>query len=201
MPDLVLTLREVLPRLVKPLLLLLIAVTVVIGAVFLFDLSSERARAAASAHQPPASAPAEPAASAPTAPAAPAPVVSTPAAPAPAVPAPATQPRAAIPRAPAQSMTNHHVVAGETLATIAVRYNVPAEQLASDNALANPSHIRAGQKLRINPKASDTHVVKPGETLSALANQHGLSLAQLRALNPRISDPNLILAGQQLQLR
>jgi LysM repeat protein len=198
MPDVVLTIREMLPRLGKPILLLLVAVSVVIGAVYLFDFTAERARAAASPNQAQTAAPTAPAAAAPT------PAAPMSAAPAPAAQAPATPPRAATPRTsavPAQPTANHHVVAGETLAAIAVRYDVPAEQLATDNALTNPNQIRAGQQLRISPKAANAHVIKPGETLSALANQHGLSLAQLRALNPQISNPDLILAGQQLQLR
>ena len=45
--------------------------------------------------------------------------------------------------------------------------------------------------------AAQTHVVQPGETLSAIADQYGASVADLAALNG-IKDPNLIQAGTAL---
>ncbi|NJL92334.1 MAG: LysM peptidoglycan-binding domain-containing protein [Anaerolineae bacterium] len=53
---------------------------------------------------------------------------------------------------PAESVAPqvHIVQAGETLASIARRYNVNWAQIASLNGLANPNHIVSGQQLIIN---------------------------------------------------
>lgn len=182
MTDTLFAVRGLLQRLAKPFLILVIAVTVVTGAVYLFDLTAQRARAAAGnpvAEGNAATATGQTPSVQPQAPAVPAP----------ATPAPTTTPA-----------NGHQVAAGETLAEIAVHYDVPAEQLAADNGMPDPNLIRAGQRLRIGAKAAGVHVIKPGETLIALAAQYNRTLPELRNLNPTITDPDHILAGNQLRL-
>lgn len=45
----------------------------------------------------------------------------------------------------------HIVQRGETLQRIAIRYDVPMQQIVSLNGLANPNHIQVGQRLEIKP--------------------------------------------------
>jgi N-acetylmuramoyl-L-alanine amidase len=47
--------------------------------------------------------------------------------------------------------------------------------------------------------AAQTHVVQPGETLSAIADQYGISLADLVAANG-VADPDVIFAGETLKI-
>jgi LysM repeat protein len=47
------------------------------------------------------------------------------------------------------------------------------------------------------PRATTSHVVRPGETLSAIARQYGVTEAALAQANG-IANPNLVYAGQQL---
>lgn len=168
----------------KPVLLLVSAILIIVAAIWLFELSAERARAAAA---PLAAVPAI--AAAPATPAMPiAPV------------APATPATPAKPAVPPATATSHQVTAGETLTAVALRYNVPTEQLTADNALTSPDHVRAGQHLIITANAGTDYVIKPGDTLSALAQEHHLSLSTLRGLNPQVANPDRILAGSRLDL-
>ncbi len=133
-------------------------------------------------------------------------------------PAVATQsPRRTSPRPPASSTgpdvpphpvpppdadrpVTHTVQPGETLAEVALRYEVPLEQIAEDNAIADPDRIRAGENLRIRPAPGGVEVIAPGDTLGGLAERHGVSIEALMALNPQISDPDRIVAGGRLRV-
>jgi LysM repeat protein len=94
----------------------------------------------------------------------------------------------------------HTVQPGETLARIAQRYEVPLEQIAEQNAIADPDRIRAGQNLVIRPAPPGEIVIAPGATLSGYAQQYGVTVADLLALNPQISDPDDIIAGGRLRV-
>ena len=63
--------------------------------------------------------------------------------------------------------------------------------------------IILGAVLAVGPAslavAAQTHVVQPGETLSAIADQYGISLDDLVAANG-VADPNLIFAGETLKI-
>jgi len=129
--------------------------------------------------------------------------------PAPAAPAPAAQP------APVGGAT-HVVQRGETLSVIAQRYGVTWQQIAAANGIVNANTIYAGQTLTIPgaaagapapapaapapaPAASGerTHVVQPGEHLSAIARRYGLTWPTVARAN-NIANPNTIYAGQTL---
>ena len=94
----------------------------------------------------------------------------------------------------------HSVQPGETLARIALRYEVPIEQLAEQNGIADPDRIRAGQHLVIRPAPPGEIVIAPGSTLGGYADAHGLTVADLLALNPQITDPDHIVAGGRLRI-
>lgn len=94
----------------------------------------------------------------------------------------------------------HTVQPGETLARIALRYEVPLERIAEQNGITDPDRIRAGQHLTIDPAPPGEVVIAPGATLSAYADAHGTTVADLLALNPQITDPDRIVAGGRLRL-
>src|SRR5882757_1112628 len=73
----------------------------------------------------------------------------------------------------------HQVTRGETLARIALRYDVPFEQIASDSGVRNPNRIRPGQRLLIRAKPADVEVIQPGRTLSDYARSSGRRLDEL----------------------
>ena len=100
----------------------------------------------------------------------------------------------------------HIVKAGETLYSIALRYGVTVQQMATTNRLANPNLIRVGQVLTIPgsggttpPPTSLRHTVRAGDTLYAIALRYGVTVQQIVAAN-KITNPSLIRVGQVLTI-
>ncbi len=141
------------------------------------------------------------------------------------IPAAGSEPAPA-PGAPAISDTPvYHVVRpGETLGTIARQYGVSWQDIATRNNIPNPNRILVGQQLIImtaaagsgtavtpppagtaapaapaipDTSAPRTHIVQPGEHLSAIARRYGLSWPVLAQANGLV-DPNRIFVGQAL---
>jgi LysM repeat protein len=103
----------------------------------------------------------------------------------------------------------HVVQPGENLFRIALRYGTTVQALCDLNGIYNPGQIYAGQRLTISGSpttptpgyqpehAGSTHIVQPGETLTAIANRYGVSVWTLVQTN-NIANPSLILPGQTL---
>ena len=99
------------------------------------------------------------------------------------------------------------VMPGDTLSSIAVRYNTTVAALVAANGLSNPNAIRVGQTLIIpgcsgptQPPPSGgciTYIVRPGDTLSSIAARYGTTVAAIAQAN-NISNPHLIRVGQRL---
>jgi len=110
-----------------------------------------------------------------------------------------------------------HVVArGESLGTIARRYNISVSDLIAQNGITNPNYIYTGQRLIISgaaarstvkvtganaplPSGDGYYTVGRGDTLSQIAKSNGLSLADLMRLNG-ITNPNFLWVGQRVRL-
>ncbi len=86
------------------------------------------------------------------------------------------------------------VKAGDTLTQLALRFGVPVNQIAADNALANPNTLSVGQSLVISSD-SVRYVVKEGQTLYSLAQEFEVPLDELIAANPDIN-PISLQVGQ-----
>lgn len=105
------------------------------------------------------------------------------------------------------SSITYIVQPGDTLSSIALRYNTTVAQLVSLNHIANPNLIYIGQSLILtsstpssNSNTSQvTYVVQSGDTLSAIALDHNTTVTELVTLN-NIADPNLIYVGETLIL-
>ncbi|EOE6428871.1 LysM peptidoglycan-binding domain-containing protein [Enterococcus hirae] len=98
------------------------------------------------------------------------------------------------------SVAQTHVVQyGETLSSIATRYNTTYQTLASLNGLSNPNMIYAGQVLKVSGVASATrtYTVQYGDNLSSIATKLGTTYQSLAQRNG-LSNPNLIYPGQTL---
>lgn len=110
---------------------------------------------------------------------------------------------------------------GDTLFSIARRFNTSVSALAQENGIVNPAHIFWGQRLRIPgeqpqppaeqpvptpppaPATDNTptvYVVRRGDTLNRIALQHSLTVAELLAANPDIRNANLLYAGQRINI-
>jgi LysM repeat protein len=119
--------------------------------------------------------------------------------------------------------TVHVVQRGESLTTIARRYNVTVEQILQVNDIPNPNRIHAGTQLNVwtaepasqvaiepesapaefvegpAPMTTTTYVVQPGETLSLIARRYGMNWTVLAQVNG-ITNPDHVYAGQTLTI-
>lgn len=102
---------------------------------------------------------------------------------------------------------------GDTLFSIALKFDVSSNEIVAANTLADPNNVFVGQELLIpgyqpttgnssgggatDPGAPAIHVVQAGEVLSAIAVKYGVSLDELIAVN-RIANPNLVSPGTEL---
>ena len=101
----------------------------------------------------------------------------------------------------------HRIKPGETLVSIAKRYQVSADDLASANRLGRPYVIYAGELLRVPPGAevapvsarAEQHVVRRGESLSVIAERYGVSVSALARRND-LRSPDALRIGQRLDV-
>ena len=124
--------------------------------------------------------------------------------------------RADIPGERRQESDNNKVIyytvqSGDTLSSIATRYGVTVENLASINGLSNPNLIYPGEVLKIYPENnrnivnrdkmefSSTYIVRLGDTLSFIARRFDTTVNDLIELND-IANPNLIYPGEILKI-
>ena len=97
------------------------------------------------------------------------------------------------------------VRSGDTLSSIARRYNTTVNQLLTWNKLSNANLIRVGQRLKVSVKTTSpplvqtVYTVKRGDTLSAIARKYNTTVSQLVNLNG-IKNANAIRVGQKLLL-
>ena len=111
----------------------------------------------------------------------------------------------ATPAAAQGSSIVYTVQYGDTLGSIALRYNTTVAALANQNGIANPSRIYVGQRLVIPasggpyPPTSgrQVHVVQPGQNLFRIGLLYGYDVNTMAALNG-LWNPNQIYVGQRL---
>jgi LysM repeat protein len=106
----------------------------------------------------------------------------------------------------------HTVGKGDSLWTVAKRYNTTVAEVAAANQLSPTASLKIGQKLIISaakPVAAAAgvsgaatseeavvHIVKGGDSLGTIARQHGTTVATLKRLNNLKSD--VVRVGQRL---
>ena len=104
--------------------------------------------------------------------------------------------------APAAALNKIHVVQrGETLSSIARRYDIPISVLAAQNGLDNSDYIFVGQRVVV--PASETaltpslgiHTVRVGDSLPDIAVLYGVPLEKLLFFNG-MDSPSAIWVGQ-----
>ena len=100
----------------------------------------------------------------------------------------------------------HQVEVGETLYSIAWRYDLKVDMLAQANSLDRSYLITPGQTLTLilgNPKsgvsAPNQHRVLKGDTLFSIASEHGVEVESLARVN-NLDSPFLLYPGQIITL-
>ncbi|MBT2583103.1 LysM peptidoglycan-binding domain-containing protein [Planococcus sp. ISL-109] len=105
---------------------------------------------------------------------------------------------------PPTGATTYTVKAGDTLYSIAKKYNVTVAALAAANNITNVNLIRVGQVLVIPVKAPTPppvttvkYTVKAGDTLYSIASKYNTTVSAIATAN-KITNVNLIHVGQVL---
>jgi murein DD-endopeptidase MepM/ murein hydrolase activator NlpD len=94
----------------------------------------------------------------------------------------------------------HVVGAGETLLSIAARYDITPQTLAYNNGLADSADLRTGQSLVVPPLDAAIHIVREGETVDEIAARFGVEADVVRSVNRVVYEPADVAAGQPLLL-
>jgi len=109
------------------------------------------------------------------------------------------------------SSNTYTVKAGDTLSSIAKKFNITVAKLQELNNIKNADKISVGQVLKLkatttsssssssSSSTTNTYTVKAGDTLSGIAKKFNTTVAKLQALN-NIKDANKISVGQVLKL-
>ncbi|MGM0897891.1 MAG: LysM peptidoglycan-binding domain-containing protein [Bacillota bacterium] len=106
---------------------------------------------------------------------------------------------------PPTGATTYTVKAGDTLYSIAKKYNVTVAALAKANNITNYNLIRVGQVLVIPgttpppppPATTVKYTVKAGDTLYSIASKYNTTVSAIATAN-KITNVNLISVGQVL---
>ena len=107
---------------------------------------------------------------------------------------------------PSIRITNHKVDVGETLYSVAWRYDLNVNELARANRLDHPYIITPGQILtliidrsRMSIPLPSQHKVKSGDTLFSIASKYNIEILSLAKRNNLVA-PYTINVGQTLTL-
>ena len=112
---------------------------------------------------------------------------------------------------PQTEYIEYTVQSGDTLTSIAKKYNTTVEAICELNPeITNPNLIYVGQVIKVpvcgytstsaKPIEKVYHIVKRGETLTSIAKQYGTTVGMLKLLNI-FKNPNLIYVGQKIRIR
>ncbi|WFA08124.1 LysM peptidoglycan-binding domain-containing protein [Tissierella sp. Yu-01] len=105
-------------------------------------------------------------------------------------------------RCPAGSF-EYTVRAGDTLFSIAQRYNTTVNAILAINPGLDPNNLRVGMIICVPrgttppPCDGSYYVVRSGDTLYSIANMYNITVARLMAANPGV-DPNNLRVGMML---
>lgn len=94
-------------------------------------------------------------------------------------------------------MIIHVVDIGETIFSIAAKYNVPAKLIMQNNAITNPNLLTKGQALLIL-EPDVTYTVQSGDSIFSIAQQFGISQNVLLQNNPQVTSQEYIYPGQSI---
>lgn len=99
-------------------------------------------------------------------------------------------------RCPAGAIS-HTIQQGDTLASLATRYQTTVPSIQALNPEFDPLNLPIGSIICIpSIQNMSRYVVLIGDTLYLIARRFGLTIEQIMSVNPQISDPNRIFPGQ-----
>lgn len=97
-------------------------------------------------------------------------------------------------------MIIHVVQPGETIYSIARKYNVSPMLLINQNQFENPDQLSVGQAVVVLiPEI--THKVKEGETITSIAAKYGVTPLSILQNNPQVSARGYLSAGENIVIK
>lgn len=99
-----------------------------------------------------------------------------------------------------QTYLNYIVVSGDTLSSIAAKYNTTSSKISEINNIKDANKIYVNQLVKVPISQSvktSTYTVVAGDTLSSIASKYSTTVDNIVRLN-NIQDKNLIYPGQNL---
>lgn len=115
-------------------------------------------------------------------------------------------PQNVMPPEATNASTTYLVKRGDTLSSIALKFETSVDTLAVINNIQNPNLIYVGQVLEIpglntvSTQNNIIYVVRRGDTLSGIAARYNTTVNNLVSLN-NIENPNLIYPGEILRIQ
>ena len=94
-------------------------------------------------------------------------------------------------------LTDYVVQSGDTISTIAQKFNISVNTILWQNSLGSNGFIKPGQTLEILPTSGVSHKVKSGDTVLALAKKYGIEADKIVEYN-NLTDVGDIKISQQL---
>jgi murein DD-endopeptidase MepM/ murein hydrolase activator NlpD len=94
-------------------------------------------------------------------------------------------------------LTDYVVQSGDTISTIAQKFNISVNTILWQNSLGSNGFIKPGQTLEILPTSGVSHKVKSGDTVLALAKKYGIESDKIVEYN-NLTDVGDIKISQQL---
>ena len=107
-----------------------------------------------------------------------------------------------------QYMTTYIVQNGDTLSSIAQKFDTTVQSIVSINNISNPNLIYTGEILKIRTSIntgsrgenfSSLYTVQKGDTLSSIAKKFGVDYKELIEKN-NMTNPNLIYVGEVIRI-
>jgi LysM repeat protein len=95
---------------------------------------------------------------------------------------------------------SHIVTSGETLSSIAHRYQTDVGVLVRLNDIRNPDLVHVGQTLTLPAGAGQRYTIEHGDTLGDIAAKHGVGLKAMLSANPQIDNPSRIYPGDTITI-
>ncbi|UNU73222.1 LysM peptidoglycan-binding domain-containing protein [Moraxella nasovis] len=95
-----------------------------------------------------------------------------------------------------QSTESYKVQAGDSLTSLANKYGVSIDDLATTNGLSSKAGLRRGQTLKV-PKLTTIYTVRSGDNLTTLARKYGIDISDLAKMN-NLSNTDQLIIGQKI---
>lgn len=97
-------------------------------------------------------------------------------------------------------MIIHVVAQGETVDSIALKYDKAVDRLALENGIEISDSLAVGETLVILYPQIE-HTVQPGDTLDSIAKAHNTTLMEVLRSNPYLSDREFIYPGEIIVIK